>query len=211
MLYYKYIIASFSLILWCTFHSLLISNSVTTLIERKIGIRFRFYRIVFNLFALVTFLLVLFYFKTLPAEMLFRWDGGFQFIQFSLMAVSFYLFIAGARRYDALRFLGLRQLKSAANHKMLNTSGKLEIKGLHKIIRHPWYAGSIVIIWTRNIDSGVLIQNIIMTAYLIIGSHLEERKLVKEFGKEYNDYRQRVSMLFPFIWIRMKIQKSKQV
>ena len=50
-----------------------------------------------------------------------------------------------------------------------------------------------------------LIVNIILTIYLVIGAVLEERKLIIELGDNYQDYRERVSMLFPFKWISSKL------
>ena len=209
MLSSSYLLAASLLSLWCALHSALISNRVTEWLQQKAGRRYRFYRLFFNLFALLTFLPVFYYYKTLPAEMLFRWDGGLRAIQLLLIAISFYLLLAGARRYDALQFLGIRQLKDDSNHKMLNKSGQLDIDGLHKFIRHPWYSGSILIIWSRNLDSAALVQNIILTAYLIIGTYLEEQKLFKEFGPAYRNYQQTVSMFLPLKWLRTLLQNKK--
>jgi len=36
-----------------------------------------------------------------------------------------------------------------------------------------------------------------MTAYFVIGSRLEERKLVREFGENYRRYQQSVPALMP--------------
>lgn len=200
-----YAIASILLIIWCILHSAFISNTVSVWLKQASGKYYRFYRIVFNLFALASFLPLLYFFESLPSEMIFRWAGIMRLIQWLMIGLSMYLFIAGARRYDALQFLGLRQLGSRSDHKTLNESGQLDIAGLHKIIRHPWYSGSIIIIWARHLDSSALVQNIIMTAYLIIGSYLEERKLLIEFGQEYRDYQQHVSMLVPFKWMKLKL------
>ena len=127
MIIFKYIFASILLIIWCVLHSTLISNKFVFWAQKKTGRHYRFYRLFFNFFALATFMPILYFFETLPSEFFFRWDIGLLFIQLGLIALSFYLFIAGARRYDALQFLGLRQLKSDSNNKTLNESGKLDI------------------------------------------------------------------------------------
>jgi protein-S-isoprenylcysteine O-methyltransferase Ste14 len=46
--------------------------------------------------------------------------------------------------------------------------------------------------------------NLVLSLYLIIGAFLQERKLVLEFGDGYRQYQDRVSMLFPWKWIRTK-------
>ena len=50
-----------------------------------------------------------------------------------------------------------------------------------------------------------LLINIILTIYLVIGTVLEEKKLIYEWGDHYRDYIDRVSMLFPAKWIFSKL------
>jgi protein-S-isoprenylcysteine O-methyltransferase Ste14 len=40
----------------------------------------------------------------------------------------------------------------------------------------------------------------VFTAYVVVGTLLEEKKLVAEFGEEYRSYQRRVSMLVPLKW-----------
>ena len=49
----------------------------------------------------------------------------------------------------------------------------------------------------------------ILTVYVVIGTHLEERKLVAEFGDEYREYQQTVSMLFPWKWIKSELTQDR--
>ena len=53
-----------------------------------------------------------------------------------------------------------------------------------------------------------LIVNSILTIYLVTGTVLEERKLVIECGDNYRDYKERVSMLFPFKWLSSKLSMA---
>jgi protein-S-isoprenylcysteine O-methyltransferase Ste14 len=43
-----------------------------------------------------------------------------------------------------------------------------------------------------------IIVNTLLTIYIIIGTILEERKLVLEFGEAYVKYQKEVPMLIPF-------------
>ena len=52
-------------------------------------------------------------------------------------------------------------------------------------------------IWGRNQDHLSLVSTMMITAYLIVGSRLEDKKLIAEFGPGYADYIQRVPGLFP--------------
>ncbi len=74
-------------------------------------------------------------------------------------------------------------------------------------MRHPWYLAAIMVIWARNIGTRELTTNLILTAYLIIGTYLEERSLVKSFGDRYREYQREVSMLLPIKWLKKRIRE----
>jgi len=45
--------------------------------------------------------------------------------------------------------------------------------------------------------TNTLVAFILFTIYFFIGSHYEERRLVAEFGAEYEDYRRQVPGIVP--------------
>jgi protein-S-isoprenylcysteine O-methyltransferase Ste14 len=147
---------------------------------------------------------------SIEGDYLFKWTGNLEYIRGLVILISLYLFYAGSKPYDIMQFLGIRQIKDGLHHKSLTTSGNLEISGILGVIRHPWYTAAILLIWNRDIDISVLIVNVIFTLYLIIGTFLEERKLVIEFGDNYRFYQQKVSMLFPYKWIKSKISLKRR-
>lgn len=77
---------------------------------------------------------------------------------------------------------------------------RLETGGLHKLVRHPLYFGTLTVIWCIFAWMPTFanaIACLVITLYTIIGIQIEEHKLVEEFGDDYRDYQQRVSMLVP--------------
>jgi len=42
-----------------------------------------------------------------------------------------------------------------------------------------------------------------VTIYILIGAYFEERKLLREFGEAYADYRSRTPMLIP--WLKLGV------
>jgi methanethiol S-methyltransferase len=62
-----------------------------------------------------------------------------------------------------------------------------------------------LIVWVEDLSVSTILINIIISIYFIVGSFLEERKLVREFGDDYRQYQQTVSMLFPWRWLKAKI------
>jgi protein-S-isoprenylcysteine O-methyltransferase Ste14 len=109
-----------------------------------------------------------------------------------------------------MQVLGIRQIKSGKSHSTLSESGDIDTSGILSLTRHPWYLATLILVWTyfREMYVSTLIVNIILTIYLIIGTILEERKLIIELGDSYRDYMNRVSMLFPTKWILSKLLKS---
>jgi protein-S-isoprenylcysteine O-methyltransferase Ste14 len=52
-------------------------------------------------------------------------------------------------------------------------------------------------LFLREATLQALIMGVCVTAYIRIGIVYEERKLVRDFGDTYVEYRRRVAMLFP--------------
>lgn len=201
----EYLILIFIWVFWCTLHSFMISTSITNFLKSRLGSLYRFYRLLFNAVSIITIIPVLVYSYSVKSEILFRWEGLYIIFQAIIVVISFYFFYSGAKYYDGLQFLGIRQIKEDNLHKLLSQSGQLDTKGILCVTRHPWYLGSILIIWVRDLSHKTIVENLILVIYLIVGTILEERKLIAEFGDQYREYQKRVSMLFPFKWIIARI------
>lgn len=190
--------------MWCFLHSALISTSCTGYLKEHLGERFRYYRLVYNGFALVTLIPVVLYADSIQSKALFSWEGYWGIVQIFLLCASLFLFLAGGRHYDGLGFLGLRQLRDHRSCVGLTETCGLNTKGILGVIRHPWYAGGIMVIWARDLDVSAIVTNVILTGYFIVGSFLEERKLSGQFPGTYREYQGKVSMFFPYHWLRTK-------
>jgi protein-S-isoprenylcysteine O-methyltransferase Ste14 len=187
---------------WCVVHSALVSMTVTDYLKSRLGNHFRFYRLFYNGFAVLTLIPVAIYSYAVQSEPVFAWDGYFRTFQVFLFLVAIYLFFAGMTHYDPLQFLGIRQVRQRS---ISEGMGELNATGILGTIRHPWYMGAIAFIWARQLDVSAIIVNIILTAHLIIGTYLEERKLIAEFGDEYRAYQKEVPMFLPYKWLKSKI------
>jgi protein-S-isoprenylcysteine O-methyltransferase Ste14 len=189
-------------------HSALISRAVTAALQKRFPSSFRFYRILYNLFAVVTLLPVLYYSFSQRGETLVAWTGPWRIISTLLGSVALILFVTGARHYDFRQFVGIRQIKSEKACSVLTDDCSLDTTGVLSVVRHPWYCAGIFIVWARPLDLAAIWTNLVVSGYLVVGSFLEERKLQVQFGEQYTDYQRRVSMFVPIKWVRRRFLRK---
>ncbi len=118
-------------------------------------------------------------------------------------------FFWSLKYYDGSEFIGLRQLRE--REKRVEDQERLHLSPLHRYVRHPWYSLGLVLIWSRDMDLPLLISALLITLYFIIGSRLEERKLVAYHGEAYRHYQRRVPGLFPLPWRHLTRQEAEQL
>lgn len=193
-----YLILTLLWIIWCALHSVLISAGVTQFLRRRSPDFFRYYRLLYNLFALASLVTVAVYSRSLEGAPLVAWQGAWKAVPAVLGAGALLFFWAGARRYDFLQFLGLRQIRGEIGCGVLTTDCSLDTGGVLALVRHPWYAGALLAVWARPLNPAAILTNLVVCGYLLVGAWMEERKLMVQFGAAYTDYRRRVSMFFPF-------------
>jgi protein-S-isoprenylcysteine O-methyltransferase Ste14 len=75
----------------------------------------------------------------------------------------------------------------------------LIIRGPYRWVRHPLYFFTLVLIWCcPDLTMDRVLFNTLFTAWIMLGTLLEERDLVAEFDETYNNYQRRVPMLIPW-------------
>jgi protein-S-isoprenylcysteine O-methyltransferase Ste14 len=189
---------------WCALHSAMISLPVTDWLRRRFPDRFRYYRIFYNLFAVVSLLPVLFYSYYSRGAPLVAWHGLGWIVPMVLWAAALFLFAAGGLRYDFLQFIGLRQIKNESACSVLTEDCSLDTGGVLSMVRHPWYTGGMLVVWARPLDAAAIWTNLVICGYFVVGAILEERKLKVHFGWQYEAYQRRVSMFLPIKWARRR-------
>ena len=193
-------------ILYFILHSILASNWIKLLIKNKLSALYPFYRLTYNGIALITLILVLKHQQSINPIDFFQKTLVFQIIGFSIIIIGAILGYLAFKNYSTSEFLGLDYNKPPEENKdILNTSG------FNSFVRHPLYFASLLLIWgyfIANPNSNILIMNGVITAYLIIGTKLEEQKLTKEFGQQYKDYIKQVPMLLPSISLLFWLLKN---
>lgn len=78
---------------------------------------------------------------------------------------------------------------------------QLHIRGLYKYSRHPIMLGVLITLWcVPSMSITKLNLSILMTIYMFIGLHFEEKALIKHFGDEYRRYQKQVGRIISFPW-----------
>lgn len=186
-------------LLYGLLHSVLADNGVKLFFEQKLGSRYRYYRLIYNLLAFVLLAAILVYQFTLPADSLWAFDWRIDVAANLLKYGGLLIVLIGISGYNFKEFSGLTFSPRNASA----GSGTLKTDGLLRYVRHPIYSGTILFIWGLFL-SDALVRTLVMassvTLYTLIGIYFEEKKLVAEFGEAYRQYRRRVPMILPKLW-----------
>ena len=187
-------------------HSILASVSVKARVAHYFPALVRFYRLLYNILALMIFVPLILYMKDHTGTILWQWHPpikSFLDILALAAAVGIGLTLIG---FNVQEFLGLHQLRTKS--KNVYEQGGMHISVVHRYVRHPWYFLILVILWTRDIGVAQLVTYTLFTLYFIIGSRLEERKLLMYYGEAYAQYMKKVPGIIPFPWFHLSKQEA---
>lgn len=74
---------------------------------------------------------------------------------------------------------------------------------LYRIVRNPLMLGFLIAFWaTPTMTQGHLLFSMVVTGYIFFGIFVEERDIMKALGDDYIAYRERTSMIIPFLKFR---------
>lgn len=186
---------AFAWFLFGAAHSLLARHAVQQRFEPFFG---RGYRLLYNLFAVVKILAVLFFGKYLLSESRFDFLSHqlIDFASFGIQALGGIVLVVAFASYDIGRFIGITQLFTGERVSVVSSEA-LQRNGLNRWVRHPLYTGAFLVLWGGAINSFELWTAIWGTVYLVIGTLFEERKLIRIYGDDYRHYQQQVPRYFP--------------
>lgn len=170
--------------------------------RRRIGERAYegFYRLLYNVFSTITFLPVGIVVLLTPARILWQVPLPWASILVVLQLTALTCLVLAVLQADPLRFAGLRQALAYWRGEPLPLPPEpLQTGGLYKLVRHPLYLFSLLVLWPVPVMTDVYLGFVIgATIYFLAGSMMEERRLAAEFGDDYHQYRRRVPWIFPW-------------
>jgi len=199
---YNYFMAWFSFItvlittgVYCGVHSWMASNQA----KLWTGVHWpkfhqHFYRLFFNIFAVFSFIPVIFLAWKLESMALYTIRNPWVYLTIAIQLGASIAIVLVVGDTGGSSFIGLSQLMNGPEKKR-----GLVTSGLYRFVRHPLYALGLVILWLIPVmNTNILAINLGLTIYIFIGAKLEEAKLRLEYP-EYNEYQKKVPMLFPRI------------
>lgn len=181
-------------------HSLFASNKIKFLFKKTFNDLIAFYRLLYNLFALVS-LYFIYELSPKPDIIIYDLPYPYDFI----VLIPQILSLAGlfwAFRYICFKeFLGISQVKRYLDKNYITELDEeltLRIKGPYRFSRHPIYFFSIMFLLFRStMDLFYLTFLCCIVVYFYIGSYFEEKKLVEHFGEVYLQYKKAVPKIIP--------------
>ena len=185
-------------ICWCTLHSLLIIDRINDWIREKGGMLQGAYRLAYAFFSFIPLALLVWYQYTLPQQVVFSWSGWLRIPQGLLLFYAVIMVYGGMKVYDFSYLVGIRQWK---NYRRGLQTPELPFtcQGALSYVRHPWYSSGLAILWTVGLITDITLPaRIILTLYLLVGTVLEEQKLLRHLGAAYRSYCKQVPMLIPW-------------
>ena len=183
-------------ILWGVVHSLLASHGVKGLIRRFSGaLAFdRLYRFSYNFFALASLFPIAATLLVLHDRPLYTIPSPWVYLTTVVQGLALVLLVSTLMQTDPFEFFGLKQLTEIGPAR----PPALVTDGWYAYVRHPLYFGSIVLIWlVPDMTVNRLALIVPFTLYFIVGAYFEERKLLRDFGDRYAEYRARTPMFIP--------------
>lgn len=189
------------LILWLAYfasHSVLASLAMKRWVASAFPNLMPYYRLTYNGLAVILLLPVLGWMFLFPGPQLWRWQGIGFWLANGLALAALYGFWRSLEYYDMTEFMGFRQLKTQTRR--VEDQEHFHLSPFHRMVRHPWYFFGLILIWTRDMNAAMLLSAVMMSLYFLVGSRMEEKKLVVYHGEVYRRYMEKVPGLIPLPW-----------
>ena len=133
------------------------------------------------------------------AYMVAHFQGVLSGLLYAVFVLSIVGFFLGTRALESFDAFGIHPILHQPDSLAKQPKMSFTIRGPYRWMRHPLYFFCLIFIWSCPVLTGDrLLFNLLWTGWIIVAVKLEERDLVAEFGKVYQDYQKNVPMLIPW-------------
>jgi len=124
-------------------------------------------------------------------------DGAIRTLLLGLNAGAWLLAIAATYMVNHFDLFGLEQAWTHFRGRA-QSSPRFVTRFAYRFVRHPLMTGIVLGLWiVPTMSWGHLLLSVGLTGYILVGTRIEERDLVRLFGERYRQYRRQVPMMFP--------------
>ena len=203
------VILSLAWIAFFGLHSLLASIWMKDIIKDRFPSFAPYYRLAYNIISILLIIPIFRFSHSINSPPLIVWNGFLGAVSGAVLILACAGFFWTVRYYDMAQFLGLSQLR--AKDAPVEGTELFTLSPLHRFVRHPWYFLALLILWTRDMTPPFPVTVLAATIYFIIGSRLEERKLLYYYGKRYELYMKFVPGLLPLPWRYLRKEEADKI
>lgn len=181
---------------WVTYgllHSFLASPGVKDKFRQVSGSRFRYYRLLYSLLALVFLGLLIFWQLSIPSMPMWKSTLYTRIPAYLIILTGLTGMVICLKKY----------LISPEGFSDLFFEGKkpeLQIKGLHRIVRHPLYLSTFIFLIGLVLafpSISFALTTAVIIIYTVLAIPLEEKKLIELYGQAYLQYKREVPPILP--------------
>jgi len=192
-----------ALLLYGGFHSLTAATRVKAMFAGTLGDRayLGLYRLLYSVVSVLTLLPILRLMAAHPGRTVWNADGIAAAGLLAIRGAGAIGLVVALLQVDLLRFLGIKGMIAYVRARQLPLPPEpLSTRGVYRLVRHPLYLFSLMALWASpTMTEAGLGFTLGATIYFVLGSLLEERKMMRTFGPEYVAYRKAVPWLIPFV------------
>ncbi|MDG1276240.1 MAG: isoprenylcysteine carboxylmethyltransferase family protein [Algoriphagus sp.] len=190
----EYILLTLSWTVFYTLHSLLASSKLKRILRVKIGSAFKWYRLFYSVFSLVLITGIMVQSALIPKIILISKGTFTIYLGYLFAAFGTIILVKSAKKIALSNFIGFNSSEQKQE--------KLVISGIYSKIRHPLYAGLILVFLGYFFFSGSVTAAVhlaCLLVYLPFGIYFEEKNLIDLFGDQYKVYRTKVPAILPWL------------
>lgn len=139
---------------------------------------------------------------------LFALAPPWRYLGHGLALAALALFVWGFRSLRSFDPLGIRPLVSHLRSQPAKPC-PFAVRGAYRFVRHPLYLAILVLFWSNpDMTADRLLFDGLWTAWMVLGTFLEEADLVADLGDSYRAYQRSVPMLIPLTGTRASRRTS---
>lgn len=190
----NYVLLGLSWAVFYSLHSFLAATKIKRILEGKLGNAYKWYRLAYTLIFLFLFFGIMIQALLIPNTVLISKSTLTDYLGYMFAGFGTIIATKSSKKYSLKRFLGFTTAQIVE---------PLITTGLYSKIRHPLYAGLLLIflgyfLFAGTLSSAIHLGSLLL--YLPFGIYFEEKNLVAQFGEAYQNYRSAVPALIPRFW-----------